>query len=142
MHRRQFFQLASAALWLPVGSRPCLAAIASLPRHDYLFFDERFQRARHIAADWSLSGRPVSVDGDVTPAWNGGLDRQTRERQLLMRGVTVDSFLFCLKVLLSEHAELSARARRIDRNLIHWSMSTTPKLPYGTKSWPSPCHQA
>ncbi len=127
MSRRRFFQLAAAAVWLPIATRPCLAALANIPRHDYLFFDERFQRARRIAADWAHAGRPVGVHGDVTAVWNDGLDRLTRERQLLMRGVTAYSFYFCLRVLVSEHSALTAQVARIDRDLLHWSMYTTPR---------------
>jgi hypothetical protein len=127
MQRRRFFQMAAAAVWLPVAARPCLAALSGIPRHDYLFFDERFPRARQMAAGWAHSGRPVGVQGDVTAVWNEGLGRLTRERQLLLRGVTASSFLFCLKVLVSERSDLDAQVVRIDRDLLHWSMYTKPK---------------
>ena len=124
--------MATAAVWLPVAARPCWAALANIPRYDYLFFDERFQRARQMAADWAHAGRPVGVHGDVTAVWNDRLDRVTRERQLLISGVTAYSFFFCLKVLVSEHSALSERAVRVGRDLLYWTMYTTPKVRYGT----------
>jgi hypothetical protein len=134
MQRREFFQMAAAALWLPMAARPGLAALPANPLHDYLFFDERFPRARQLASGWARSGRPLGVQSDVTAAWNGGLDRMVRARPLLMRGVTVNSFLFCLKVLVSEHAVLDARELRLDRNLLHWSMYTAPTSRYGAQA--------
>lgn len=131
MHRRQFFQLAAAAAWLPVATRPCWAALAGLPRHDYQFFDERLERARRIAADWARADRPVGVQGDVTAVWSDGLERMTRERGVSMRGVTTYSFFFCLGVLAGEHCDLRVQSVRIDRDLLHWSLYTTPRSLHG-----------
>jgi hypothetical protein len=133
MHRRRFFQVAAATLGWPIATRAGLVALADAPRHDFIFFDERFARARHLAADWASieAARVQAVQGDVTPAWNDGLDRLSRERALLMRGVTTDSFLFCLKVLVGEYAATSTRVLRLDRNLLHWSMTSTPRPAYG-----------
>ena len=59
--------------------------------------------------------------------WTNWLDRTTRKRPLTMQGVTTGSFHFCLRVLVSEHAHLDEQVLRLDRDLLAWTMRTTPK---------------
>ncbi len=111
---------------------PCLGAIAALsPNDDYAFFDERFEKARRVAALWSGSNEAIAVQGDITPFWNNGLDSATLKRTLRLRGITTESFRFCLGILVSEHADSHLHVSRLDRNLLLWTMHTTPKLRSG-----------
>jgi hypothetical protein len=130
LKRRRFIQAATVSVLLPatVESR-CLHAFAVLsPNDDYAFFDERFEKARRLAASWSGSNEAIAVHGDITPLWNNGLDSATRKRTLRLRGVTAESFRFCLGILVSEHADLHLHASRLDRDLFLWTMHTTPRL--------------
>jgi hypothetical protein len=118
--------LASAAFEWP--SLPAWAA--SLPQGDFAFFDERFEQARRIAASWTVSMGPVAVHGDITP-WSDLLGRVPRERQLQLRGITTESFRFCAAILVGDHAHIDLQASRIDRNLVLWTMRTTPRSTAG-----------
>jgi hypothetical protein len=111
-----------AALEWP--SLPALAA--SHPHADYAFFDERFEKARRIAASWPASIGSVAVQSDVTP-WRQVLDRAPRERPLQLRGVTTESFRFCAAILVGDHAGLESEVSRLDQDLVLWTMRTTPK---------------
>jgi len=127
MKRRHFIRSASALVLVPAAlESPCFAALP--PPDDYAFFDERFGDARRLAASWWASNEPFAVQGDITPLWSSGLDRVTRERALQLRGITTDSFRFCLDILVREHADVAVRVSRLDRNLFLWTMRTTPRL--------------
>nr|PZN80563.1 MAG: hypothetical protein DIU56_02665 [Pseudomonadota bacterium] len=127
MERRQFIQAAASTALLPsVLTLPAFSASLTGP-YRYAFFDERFERARQVAAAWSESARLLAVHGDVTPFWTEALAREVREKSLTLRGVTTGSFHFCLGVLLSEHAFVDARVSRVDRNLLLWTMHSSPK---------------
>lgn len=131
MERRHFIRATTASLLLPAVVEPwCPPALAALsPTHDdYAFFDERFETARRLASSWSAATAPISVQGDVTAVWTDGLDRAAPERRLQLRGVTTESFRFCLGVLVGEHAHIGLQVSRLDRNLFLWMMRTTPKL--------------
>jgi hypothetical protein len=99
---------------------------------DCNFFDERFAQARRYAASWPTAGRLVAVQGDITPFWKDGLDRLLSEHPLRLRGVTMESLRFCLQTLSSEHASVEAQASRFDRNLLVWTLFTTPNANTGT----------
>jgi len=126
--RRHFIHAATACLLLPTALKPSVSALASgLRNRDYVFFDERFQKARRIAASWADSTRLIGVQGDITPLWSSGLDRMTRGQPLNLLGVTTESFHFCLKILVGELADFDLQLARLDRNLFLWTMYTTPK---------------
>jgi hypothetical protein len=126
MKRRHFIGGSSAALLVPVALRwPESQAFATSP-HDFAFFDDRFEKARQIAASWPTSASPVAVQGDIT-GWREVLDRATRERPLLLRGVTTESFRFCAAIVAGDQAKLELQLSRLDRNLVFWTMRTTPK---------------
>ena len=133
MKRRHFIHAAMASVLLPAAATPCVAALAPVShnRH-YIFFDERFQDARRITASWSASDHLIAVQGDITAVWSKGLDRATREHLLHLRGMTTESFLFCLRILAGEHANVDVEVSRFDRNLFLWTMCTRPKSEYGT----------
>jgi hypothetical protein len=142
MRRRQFIHAATASLLLPTAVKTCVAALATISQNrDYVFFDERFEKARRVAASWSASDRLIGVQGDVTPWWSNGLDRTTRDHPLNLRGVTTESFHFCLRVLVGEYANLEVQVSRLDRNLFLWTMCTTPKPDFATTPWLSPYHR-
>ena len=129
MKRRQFIHAATASVLLPTTVMASPAGLWSLQRRwDYVFFDERFERAHRIAASWIASNGPLGVRGDITPFWNSGLDALTREQSLHLRGLTTESFLFCLRILVGEHADLDVRVSRVDANLFSWTLHTTPKM--------------
>jgi hypothetical protein len=114
-----------AATTLDWPSRSAIAA--PLPQSDFAFFDERFEKARRIAATWQPSNGSVAVQGDITP-WSDVLDRASRERPLQLRGVTTESFRFCAAILVGERAQVDLQVSRIDQDLVLWTMRTTPKL--------------
>ena len=127
-----------AFVLLPTIARPCMAALqAAVPRRDYVFFDERFHKARAVAVSWAASDRPIGVQGDITPVWTNELNRMTCDHRLRLRGVTTESFLFCLRILAGERANLEVQVERLDRNLLQWTIHTTPKTNSGTMPWPS-----
>jgi hypothetical protein len=127
MKRRHFIHAATASVLLPLA--PGTAVFAGTPRKwDYVFFDERFEQAHRVAASWPTSNRPSGVRSDITPFWISGLDRLARNGPLHLRGVTTDSFQFCLRILLGEHANIDVQVSRLDPNLLSWIMRTTPKI--------------
>jgi hypothetical protein len=124
MHRRQFVTAVAASALLPaVTTKLCLAALTG---PDYIFFDERFPQALQAIAPWPATSRLIGVHSDITHLWSNGLERMTRQQRLDLRGVTTDSFLFCLRILAGEHAKLNAQGRRLDRNLLQWTLTTQP----------------
>ena len=133
MKRRYFIHVVAASLLFRVATKPRVAGLVAFSQKpDFAFFDERFHQARRIAASWSASNRLIGVQGDITPLWRNGLDRMTRDHPLHLRGVTTESFLFCLRILLGEHADVAVQVSRLDRNLLLWTMRTTAKPEYGT----------
>ena len=131
MRRRQFIRVASVSLLLPAAVGSCLASVATRGR-DCHFFDERFPQARRFAASWPTADTLVAVQGDITPFWKGGLGRLISEQPLRLRGVTTESFRFCLQTLSSEHANVEAQVSRLDRNLLVWTLFTIPNANTGT----------
>jgi hypothetical protein len=103
------------------------AKAAPLRHGDFAFFDQRFEKARRIAASWPASTGPVAIQGDITP-WTDALGHASRERSLQLRGVTTESFRFCAAILVGEHAEMDSRFSRIDQDLVAWTMHSTPRL--------------
>ena len=141
MRRRQFIHMAAAYLLLPAAVKPCVAARSASKRHKNIFFDERFPRARLLAASWSDVDTLTAVQGDITPFWSDGLDRMCTESPVRLRGVTTDSFQFCLRILVGERADVDAQVTRLDQNLFVWTMSTLPKPNNGTTPWQSRSHR-
>jgi hypothetical protein len=129
MQRRQFINAAMSSLVIPAAvSAQAHPAISALLRgYDYAFFDDRFVQAQQVLATWSAANRLIPVQSDITPTWTNELDRTTRARPLTMQGVTTGSFHFCLRVLVSEHAVVNEQVLRLDRNLLLWTLRTTPK---------------
>jgi len=96
------------------------------------------ERAREEARTKIELLRSELVQGDITLLWSDGLDRVCTESPLRLRGVATDSFRFCLRILVREHADVDAQVTRLDQNLFVWTMSTLPKPKNGTTPWQSP----
>jgi hypothetical protein len=117
MNRRHFIQAAASSLFVPSA-----VTLAHAPAP--ATFDERFAAARRLAAEMANSCVLTPVQGDITALWKSGLDRACRRSSLTMRGVTTESFYFCLKIMVGEHANLDTQVTRLDRDLFVWTMHT------------------
>jgi len=115
---------ATSALFIPkvvmVAHASASATKSSGP--DFFFCDERFAKARRLAAELSACTALTPVQGDITELWNSYLRRASRQSSLNMRGVTTESFYFCLKIMIGEHARLNAQVTRVDQDLFLWTM--------------------
>jgi len=128
MKRRLFLQSSvSSALAAP--------AIARASEHHHntvaarrIYFDERFAEASALAS--RLAGHYADlnaltpVNGDVTAPWVKELGRASARGPLSLRGVTTESFYFCLKTLLQTRGLSVARIERVDRDLHAWEIRT------------------
>jgi len=129
MKRRRFILGASSSLLLPfhivfAASRP------GLPHADYLFYDDRFEAAGKLALEWAGTAEVIPVRSDVTDIWRAGLSRVRHRGPLLLRGVTTESFHFCLKTVLEDSSGINSQISRINRDLYLWTIrseSTTHK---------------
>lgn len=129
MKRRHFIGASAAWVLLPAIPNLCRDEPGELASaREYLFVDERFPQAHRTLGRWSAASRPIRVHGDITPVWQNGLNRMTQDYPLRLRGVTSQSFLFCLRILAGETADIDVQARRVDRDLWQWTILTTPKL--------------
>jgi len=145
MNRRRFVGVGASALFVPYAgiavsrdapTRKMLALDPGMPAPDHFFFDERFAEARRLARQASIRVAPTLVQGDVTSLWTGGLAHASLAAPLTLEGVTTESFYFCLKTLLLDHAGVSARVTRVDRDLHLWTIRTDNHKK-GTMSWPN-----
>jgi hypothetical protein len=144
MNRRHFVQAGVSSLLLPnavIAVCPD-ARSRGWPAWDYFFFDERFADARQLAGELSGATEPTPVQSDITPIWTGGLGRASLAAPMTMKGVTTESFHFCLKILLSDQVRVDAQVNRIDRDLYLWTMRTDNHFKYGTVSWQNPSRPA
>jgi hypothetical protein len=144
MNRRHFVQAGMSSLLLPnavIAVSPD-APSRGWPACDYFFFDERFAEARRLAGELSGTTEPTPVEGDVTSIWTGGLGRASLTAPMTMKGVTTESFHFCLKILLSDQVRVDAQVNRIDRDLYLWTMRTDNHFKNGTVSWQNPSRPA
>ena len=130
-------QAGVSSLLLPnaVLAVPSDAPSRAWPAWDYFFFDERFAEARRLAGELSGAIEPTPVQSDVTGTWTGGLGRASVAAPMTMKGVTTESFYFCLKILLSDHARVDAQVTRIDRDLHLWAMLTDNHFKNGAMQW-------
>jgi len=135
--RRHFVQAGTWSLFLPsvVISASADARSSDGLAWDYFFFDERFPEARRLAAEWFGITQPTPVLSDVTPIWTGELGRASLTSPLALKGVTTESFYFCLKILLGDQARVAAQVKRVDRDLHLWTMHTDNYPNNGTGSW-------
>jgi hypothetical protein len=123
MNRRDFLGSSLASLTLACGGATlALSGSSNSEVVHYIFYDERFQAAEHLAKQITESVEAIPVQGDVTPVWNGELKFACRESALLLAGVTTESFYFCLKTLMQSHTGLALSTDRISQDLIAWSI--------------------
>ena len=124
MNRRGLILAATSALFIPkvVMVAHASASATKSPGPDFFFCDERFAKARRLAAELSGCTALTPVQGDITELWNSYLGRASRQSSLHMRGVTTESFYFCLKIMIGEHARLDAQVTRVDQDLFLWTM--------------------
>lgn len=125
MKRRQFIQAAAASLVVSntFGPLDARAAGATVPE-DFFFVDERFAKARRLAARLSTSGLVTPVLGDVTDVWVNGLSKVAAGQSLTIRGITIESFPFCLETLMRDRAKTALEMTRLDRDLHLWTLRT------------------
>jgi hypothetical protein len=144
MNRRRLVQAGMSSLLLPnavIAASP-EAPSRGWPAWDYFFFDERFAEARRRAGELSGTTEPTPVQSDITPIWSGGLGRASLAAPMTLKGVTTESFYFCLKILLVDQGKVDARVSRIDRDLYLWTMHTDNHFKNGTVSWQNPSRPA
>ena len=124
MNRRGLILAATSALFIPkvVMVAHASASATKSPGPDFFFCDERFAKARRLAAELSGCTALTPVQGDITELWNSYLGRASRQSSLHMRGVTTESFYFCLKIMIGEHARQDAQVTRVDQDLFLWTM--------------------
>jgi len=144
MNRRLFVQASVTSLFIP---NAMIAASADAPVPDglawsYFFFDERFAEARRLAGKLSGTTEPTPVQGDITAIWTGELGRASLAAPMTMKGVTTESFYFCLKILLADQAKVEAQVSRIDRDLYFWTIRTDNHFKGATTSWQNHSHLA
>ena len=127
MKRRLFLKLSALAALAAPTSRSALAGVLSDsgPRADRFFYDERFGDARSIASRLDARASLTPVQSDVTALWTGELKELSRQRPLALRGVTTESFHFCLKRLLQSETRVETQIRRVGKDLYAWSIRTT-----------------
>jgi hypothetical protein len=143
--RRLFVQAGVSSLLIP---NAMLAASVQMQGGEefassYFFFDERFTEARRLARAFSGTNDPIPVHSDITALWTGQLKRASRAAPMIIKGVTTESFFFCLKILLADQARVDAQVRRIDQDLHLWTMRSHHHhhIKHGTVSWQNHSHQ-
>ncbi|WP_375211428.1 hypothetical protein [Hyphococcus sp.] len=65
----------------------------------------------------------MPVSEDITAAWVKDLERLAA-KPLALRGVTTESFFFCLKTLLQPHGLTFTRVERLGPDLHAWELRT------------------
>ena len=136
MNRRLFVQGGVSSLW---AANTIIASAADAPSRsglawDYVFFDERFAEARRLAREMAGVTAALPVQGDVTGVWTRELARASIATPLALTGVTTESFLFCLRILLADQGRVDAQVSRIGRDLHLWTLRTDNHSKHGTTS--------
>ena len=142
VNRRHFVQAGMLLLPTAVISAPAYVPGRGQPAWDYFFFDERFAEARRLAGEMCGATEPTPVQSDITAIWTDGLGRAGLTAPMTIKGVTTESFYFCLKILLSDQVRVDAQVSRIDRDLHLWTIRTHNHFKNGTVSWQNPSRPA
>jgi len=127
LSRRTFLAGATAAA-AGVALPPQTVAAALGRPADYVFLDPRFGLARtdsFLAAPLA----PILVNADVTPVWNSLLSHARFNEPLSLRGATTESFYFCLRVLLQEHAQIETGVHRAPGDSYWWYANVVAPKP-------------
>jgi hypothetical protein len=127
MKRRSFLKFSLFAAIATQTSRSAVAsALDPSARYpDKFFYDDRFGDAQAMSGRLDRSATLTPVQGDVTKVWTDDLKRLSQQRSLTLRGVTTESFHFCLTRLLRSHARVETRIRRVGKDLYAWSITST-----------------
>ncbi len=95
------------------------------------FYDARFQDARAIALRLSPSAALTPVNGDISGNWVREFTYTAAKSPQTLRGVTTESFYFCLKTLLQPRGMSFARIERVSRDLHAWEIRITAPIQDG-----------
>jgi hypothetical protein len=124
MNRREFAQVTGLLLPLSMGVRPARAddepRPSAVPR--YAFYDARFPRALKFALRVGAGDSWRAMDGDAAAAWLHVLRPALIREPLVATGITTPSVPFCLEILARERAVVRMTQRRVDHDLIHWTL--------------------
>jgi hypothetical protein len=136
MNRRRFMQAASSTLLLPLY--PAMGFSASGPagvaEAEHVFYDRRFETARNMAAELAGSCQAMAVESDVTEVWRQVLNRACQDSPVSLRGITTETFHFCLATMIAEFARIDSRIVRLDRDLHIWTIRAVPYTDRGIQS--------
>ena len=127
MDRRVFIRTTLAGLSCLPGVAWIIAASRSRREisPDWFFFDDRFPEAEKLARSPTSKVPLTAVQGDMTALWNTELRQSCLRRSLSMQGVTTESFFFCLKGMLNDHARVDAEETRVSGDLLLWRIHST-----------------
>jgi len=121
MKRRQLLQILGLT---PIAGSMSHCVLASELQPGLFFYDQRFDQA--ISAVSAIRDA-IAVDADVTTVWQQAIRPELGSKSLSVRGLTTESFHFCLKTLISDHARVqSASLERVSHDLYLWSIATQP----------------
>jgi len=101
------------------------------PIPDYFFYDDRFIKAQLLARKFSDIDKLTPVQGDITYIWNTELRYQCNHSPFLLKGVTAESFYFCLNGMVGPIGKIESQIRRIDRDLFFWEIHSSWYLKAG-----------
>ncbi|WP_428408870.1 hypothetical protein [Hyphococcus sp.] len=126
MKRRLFLQSSVSS----IVAAPALAHTGSqggVNASGSFFYDTRFDEARGIARSVSPFGSLTPVNGDLSAEWVKEVIHAAAKSPQTFRGVTTESFYFCLRTLLQPRRIASAHIERVGRDLYAWEIRTTSK---------------
>ena len=133
MNRRLFIKGTILSLVFPshifMAKESGLFMRSSIP--DYFFYDDRFIKAQLLARKISDLDKLTPVQGDITSIWNTELRYQCSHSPFLLKGVTTESFYFCLNRMAGPIGKVGSQVRRIDRDLFFWEIHSFDNLKTG-----------
>ncbi|WP_133162311.1 hypothetical protein [Hyphococcus luteus] len=124
MDRRLFVKTAVSSVAASQTVLPAAASFLRTGAPDRIFYDARFSEALKMAGALAGQGRLTPVASDVTALWRGDLASLSRAAPLTLKGVTTESFYFCLKTLLQAQGPLESNIERVSKDLYAWSVRT------------------
>lgn len=133
MKRRLFLKSSASSLIAAPALAQAQGKQAFTNATDRIFYDARFRDAATFASRLSHAGAEAltPVNGDITAPWVAELQTLSRRRSLVLRGVTTESFYFCLKTLLQSRGLAHAHIERVARDLHAWEIRTNIMQQHG-----------
>ena len=108
---------------------PALTQNAAAQHHtgavSHVFVDERFSGAVVIARRIAPFQKLTPVNGDISLRWLEDHALVSPTRPLSLRGVTTESFYFCVKTLLQSRGLAHAHIERATNDLHLWEIETS-----------------